>query len=89
MVFGRHSDRLRFLRTCSSCDKVVGMKDSRMSKRSSITEWEWLQESRHNAEMELQDMLAELSTDELKEYNDNPCRRCNGKKRGKCKECEV
>jgi hypothetical protein len=57
--------------------------------KNKLSEWEWLQEKRYNDEMELQDMLAEMTTDEVEEWENNPCRRCNGKKRGKCKECEV
>lgn len=56
---------------------------------SQLSAWERIQESRHNSEMELADALAEMTDDQVREWEQNPCRRCNGQKRGKCMGCEV
>jgi hypothetical protein len=56
--------------------------------KNKLSEWEWLQESRHNAEMEAQDILAEMSADEYDDWKKSPCRKCHAKKY-KCRECEV
>jgi hypothetical protein len=58
--------------------------------KNKLSEWEWLQEKRYNDEMERQDMLAEMTTDEIEEWENNPCRKCRHKNNKiKCSECEV
>lgn len=46
---------------------------------NTLTAWERIQESRHNAEQEEADYLSELDEEELKEYYNNPCRKCRHK----------
>jgi len=53
---------------------------------NTLTAWERLEESRHNAEQEEADYLSELDEEELKEYYNNPCRKCRHKG-NKCEEC--
>jgi hypothetical protein len=81
-----------------SGDKVMGMDTNELDTREEdkvrtekrYREWEWLQEKQLNDEMELQDMLAEMTTDEIEEWENNPCRKCRHKNNKiKCSECEV
>lgn len=57
-----------------------------MRSQNKLAEWEWLQEKRHNDEMEAQDMLAELPEEEKKEYLNSPCRKCKSRKTIRCHE---
>lgn len=53
---------------------------------NTLTAWERIQESRHNAEQEEADYLSELDEEEVKEYYKNPCLECRHKG-NKCEEC--
>lgn len=64
--------------------------EDKMRTEHRLKEWEWLEEKRHNDEMEAQDMLAEMTTDEVEEWKNNPCRNCKHKhNKVKCSECEI
>jgi hypothetical protein len=52
---------------------------------SNQSQYEYIMDKRMNDHEE----LCDLDDEEYEEWKKSPCRNCNGKKYGKCQECEV